>query len=488
MDMSKDFEASINGNVRTAPSVPLRRLHDRESFDSTDAPDFERFITDDTSDSPSTDPSLPPMDRGRGAWMCLLGCWLVEAMIWGLAISFGVFQRYYAGHPLFKESGSIATIGTLATGVSYLGMPFANSVAIKWPQHRRKMCSVGWFLCVGALAAASLATGVRQLLLFQGLLYGVGWVVCYTPFLFILNEWWVERRGFAYGLLFAASGVSGLVIPVVMDWMLERYGFRTALRMYGVMIVIVSGPGLFLIQHRQPPSPQQRHTEKVTPSARETLKPFLRNFHFLALAAAVFLQGLGFFIPNIFIPDFAKVLGISSRASSGLLALISLSQILGQLWQGWLSDRVNVYIPATISAFFCAVGACFLWGWGRGLGSLIPFVMIWGFFSASYSVLYTRMVSFLLNGDRMDLPTDERIGMLLYGLFSFERGVANILEGPISSWLRAAAGKKIGWETFGLGRYEYIIWFTILCMGLSSMAGVGWRRRHNHRQSTHIHR
>jgi hypothetical protein len=114
--------------------------------------------------------------------------------------------------------------------------------------------------------------------------------------------------------------------------------------------------------------------------------------------------------------------------------------------------------------------------------------MIWGFFSASYSVLYTRMVSFLLNGDRLDLPTDERVGMLLYGIFSFERGVSNILEGPISGWLRAAAGKKVYWDKFGLGRYEYIIVFTIVCMGLSSLVGMGWRRRYIDHPGTYVHR
>jgi MFS family permease len=487
--MSKHHEASSIGNGRgIPPSVPLQRINDRHSLDSTDTTDFERLLNDDVSDTSSTDGSLPPIDRGRGAWMCLLGCWLVEAMIWGFAISFGVFQRYYAAHPLFRESVSIATIGTLATGVSYLGMPFTNAIAIQWPRYRRRMCFAGWSLCVGSLAAASLATGVAQLLVYQGLLFGVGWVVCYTPFLFILNEWWVERRGFAYGVLFAASGVSGLFIPVLLDFMLERYGFRTALRTYMMLIVAISGPGLFLIQHRQPPSQHQKHVEKTTTSAIQALKPFVTNFHFLILATAVFLQGLGFFIPNIFIPDFAKVMGISSQASSGILALISLSQIAGQLWQGWMSDRVNVYIPAAVSAFYCAVGAFFLWGWAKGIGWLIPFAMIWGFFSASYSVLYTRMVSFLLNGDRLDLPTDERVGMILYGFFSFERGVSNILEGPISGWLSAAAGKRVYWDKFGLGRYEYIVVFTIVCMGLSSLVGVGWRRRYIDHPSIYVHR
>ena len=205
----------------TAADVRLRSLRGRYSADSANSSDLEHLLSDDASQASTLD--LPPVDGGRAAWTCLLGCWLVEAMLWGFPLAFGVFQHHYSAHELFRESGSIPTIGTLATGVSYLGMPFTNPIALRWPQHRRLMCVIGCLMCLIGLVGASFAQEVWQLLFFQGFLYGLGWVVCYTPFLFILNEWFVERRGLAYGLLFGASGVSGLAIPIVLGWMLERY-------------------------------------------------------------------------------------------------------------------------------------------------------------------------------------------------------------------------------------------------------------------------
>lgn len=464
--MSKDHEV----HKRTPGDVPLHDIHGRESEDSTDTQDFDRFLSDDPSVASSTD--LPLVDGGRGAWLCLLGCWLAEAMIWGFAMNFGVFQRHYTSHLLFEDSNSIPTVGTLATGVSYLGMPFVAPIAIRWPQHRRKMCATGWCICLLGLAAASLATKISQLLIFQGVVYGIGWSICFTTFLFILNEWWIEKRGLAYGILFAASGVSGSIIPFALDWMLETYGFRTALRAYGIAIVVLSGPGLFLIQHRLPPSKHANPEEKPRMMFAEALKPLRSNRHFFLFSGAVLFQGLGFFVPNIFIPPFSQILGLSSRSSSGLLAIMAVSQILGQLWQGWLSDRTDVYVPASVSTIACALAACFLWGLAKGVPWLIPFAILWGFFSASYSVLYTRMVSFLLNGERKAVPTDDRVGMLIYGFFSFERGLSNTLAGPISSWLLGAAGRRYDWEHFGLGRYAYIIWFTVVCMAASSLFGV----------------
>ncbi|KAK5131272.1 hypothetical protein LTR08_001177 [Meristemomyces frigidus] len=455
----------------TAEDVPLHALHGRHSADSAHSSDLEHLLSDDASQASSVD--LPPVDGGRGAWTCLLGCWLVEAMIWGFPLAFGLFQQHYSAHELFRDSSSIPTIATLATGVSYLGMPFTNAIALRWPQHRWLMGVVGWAMCLVGLVGASFARHTWQLLLFQGLLYGVGWVVCYTPLLFMLNEWFVERRGLAYGLLFGASGVSGLVIPVALGWMLERYGFRTTLRAYAVATVVISVPGLCLIRPRTPPQQTARELEKRRPGVLQALKPFAKNVHFHLFAFAIFLQGLGFFIPNIFIPSYAKALGLSSAASSSLLALISLSQVFGQLWQGWISDKVNIYIPAALSALVPGLGALLLWGPAKGMGYLMPFALIWGFFSASYSVLYTRVCSFLTD-DQADSGVDDNIGMLLYGFFSFERGASNILEGPISSWLVGGDGKTVDMGRYALGRYASVVWFTVFCMVASSTAGIGW--------------
>ncbi|KAK4555374.1 hypothetical protein LTR86_007671 [Recurvomyces mirabilis] len=443
----------------------------------------EQENEEDDDDDQTGDKSLPPIDHGKEAYSFLLGCWLIEAMIWAFPLAFGVFQHHYTHHFLFKSSSHlIPTVGTLATGMSYLLMPLTNAIALRWPQHRRTMCCVGWMMCVFGLLGASLATHVWELLLWQGVVYGTGWVVCYTPFLFMLNEWFVRRRGLAYGILFGASGVTGLFIPVCMEWMLQRYDFRVALRIYALVTIAVSAPGLWLVRPRLPAArdtrtPNRKKRESGNGSLQSP-RPFLTNKHFLLLAFAVFTQGLGFFIPNIYIPSYASDLGLSSTASSSLLALISLSQVLGQIWQGWISDRVNIYIPTAVSALVPGVGALLLWGPAKNMSILVPFVMIWGFFSASYSVLFTRMCTFLAS-DNLGLDgigDHESTTMLLYGFFSFERGVSNVLEGPISSWLVDSSSPP-DTTRYGLGRYARVIWFTVVCMLASSSVVIGWMWR-----------
>jgi hypothetical protein len=58
---------------------------------------------------------LPPVDGGFHAWMFLAASTMIEALVWGFAFSFGVFESYYRESDLLKGSNMVAIIGTCAT-------------------------------------------------------------------------------------------------------------------------------------------------------------------------------------------------------------------------------------------------------------------------------------------------------------------------------------------------------------------------------------
>ena len=59
----------------------------------------------------------------------------------------------------------------------------------------------GWIVCIIGVVAASFGTQTWHFILTQGLAYGLGFLVLYYPLLSMLNEWYIERRGLAYGVL-----------------------------------------------------------------------------------------------------------------------------------------------------------------------------------------------------------------------------------------------------------------------------------------------
>lgn len=88
-----------------------------------------------------------------------------------------------------------------------------------------------------SLLAASYATSVAHLILTQGVLYGIGGSLLYNPFLFYLDEWFIRRKGMAYGIFFSGTGLFGAFIPAILQWGLDNYGFRLTLRIWALVVV-----------------------------------------------------------------------------------------------------------------------------------------------------------------------------------------------------------------------------------------------------------
>lgn len=90
----------------------------------------------------------------------------------GFPLSYGIFQNYYYRLPEFKGSPYIAYVGTIATGIPYLGAPLMSPFVKRFPQYQRHMIVVGWILCIAGLVSGSFANTPASLVLTQGVLYG----------------------------------------------------------------------------------------------------------------------------------------------------------------------------------------------------------------------------------------------------------------------------------------------------------------------------
>ncbi|OCK80779.1 MFS general substrate transporter [Lepidopterella palustris CBS 459.81] len=410
---------------------------------------------------------LPPVDRGAGAWKFLLGCWLIEAMLWGFPLAFGIFQSHYSSHPLFSSSKYIPTVGALAVGISYLGVPITSPFTLRYPQYHLHILFSGWLLCILGLVLASFATKTWHLLLTQGAMYGVGWVICYTPFLIMLNDWFESRRGLAYGILFGASGVSGLILPFLLETLIGHFDFRVTLRTYAFLCILVSGPSFLLVRPRIPAHLQPPLQRSSMPKRSFN---FLKNQLTYVFGISILLQGLAFPLPPTFLPSYALGLSLSHSTGDILLAVNSLAQVTGQILLGHFSDNVSIHLPHSISCFISGLSCLLVWGSAGGLSSLVAFAALWGAFGGSYSVSWTKIAAGMAQEEEPGRRAEAT--MTLYAWFSFERGVADILAGPISSVL---LGDEVVEGTYGLRKWRGVVVFSGTVLLASSLGGFGWR-------------
>ena len=89
---------------------------------------------------------------------------------------------------------------------------------------------------------------------FCDLLFGLGGCISNGPCVLYINEWFVQRKGLAYGIVWSACGFGGVVLPLALDALLSRCGFRTTMRIYAGVIFASSIPLAFWVKPRLPHS------------------------------------------------------------------------------------------------------------------------------------------------------------------------------------------------------------------------------------------
>ncbi|KAF1925464.1 MFS general substrate transporter [Didymella exigua CBS 183.55] len=391
----------------------------------------------------------PPIDGGFEAWRLLLSAFVFESLLWGFPLSFGVFQEYYTSIPEFRNSPYISVVGTTASGISYLGAPLVIPFIRRWSNYRTHMILVGWPLCILGLVAGSFANSLRTLILTQGVLYGVGFIIFYYPILSMVDEYWIRRRGMAYGMLCSASGVSGAVTPLTLQALLHKYGHRTTLRGVAVFLFALTGPLIPLLKGR--PGQQQGLALRADWT-------FLRTRLFWIYSISNLLMGLGYFFPALYLPSYASAVGLSTSKGALLLALMSVAQVAGQFTFGYLSDkRTSVNALITLSASVAAIATLGAWGLARSVAPLVLFALLYGFFGAGYTAMWARMVT--------AVSEEPSAAQAIFGMFNFGKGVGNIAAGPISAGLLRWSSGDGG---YGLGTYKAVVLFTGVCLLLSA--------------------
>ncbi|QYS98699.1 hypothetical protein H0G86_005867 [Trichoderma simmonsii] len=384
---------------------------------------------------------LKPVDRGRDAWATLLGAFAFDALFWGFPGSYGVFQRYYSDVPEFqKDAVRIPVVGVLSTGFYYFGSPFSAMLARKFPKYQRHQIYLGWVLSIAGLLSASFTSSVNGLIATQGALYGLGFVLISMPIVSMVNEWWVARKGMAFGLISASSGATGAVLPFIIDALLRRYGYKVTLRACAVAMAVLTAPLLPLFKARLPAS-DQANLARIN-------WDFLKQPLFWIYGSAVLVQGIGFFFPVVFLPSYASLFDISSIKGALLVCLMSIAQVLGQFAFGYLSDKsLPVSLLMTICCAFAATASFTFWGLAKSLPLLAVFSFIYGFFAFGFGTMRVAM--------GRAVSDDPSTVFATYAIFVFLMGVGNILVGPLSAGLMAP--RDVIREHYAGNKYEPMV-------------------------------
>ena len=307
----------------------------------------------------------------------------------------------------------------------YFSAPFMYEFLRIYPSMRKPCMVVGFCILLSSLIGASFAQTIPQLLATQGVLYAIGGSIHYFPAFLYLEEWFVSRRGLAYGTVWAGTGASGIVIPLTMEWVIRNYSFRTALRTWAVASVVLTTPVLFFMKGRLPIETLRNRPQNINLA-------FFRSSAFWILQTGNIVQSLGYFLPSLYLPSFARSIGLSPFAGTLAVSLCNASTMIGATVTGHLVDRYHV----TTAINFCTIGTVaavfLLWSFAINQTVLYIFAILYGVFAGGFAATWSGCS----NPIRRNFPAVET-GMIV-SMFAAGKGIGAVISGPLSGSLLKA--------------------------------------------------
>lgn len=87
----------------------------------------------------------------------------------------------------------------------YLDMPIVFAILQSFPRFKRYSSTIGLVVMCLSLSLSSFSRTTMQLILSQGIGYALGGSFAYSPTILYMDEWFVKRKGLAFGIMWVSS-------------------------------------------------------------------------------------------------------------------------------------------------------------------------------------------------------------------------------------------------------------------------------------------
>jgi len=389
-----------------AETIPVIRKNDGQKSDAEEKEDGEH------DEGP---------DGGWG-WLVVLGSFLCNLVLDGIAYSFGILLKPMQDD-LQTSVGSISLIGGVLAGVILASGPVAAAIVNRFGN--RLTCLAGSIISSCALFVSSYCYSLVSLVLSYGLLTGFGLGLMYVPSVVAVGEYFTKRLALATGICVCGSGVGTFLIAPLTALLSESFGWRGCNRVMAALCLACSVCGLVMVPNKRRPQVAAKDGGENKSSVSHL--GLCANASFLLVTIGNMPFVMAIYTSYTYLPALAAQNGLSPSEASFLIAVVGISNTLGRLISGWLAD-MSWTSPLAISISTTAAVAFF--------ASLLPFcTQFWTF--ALVGSLYGLLLSALITVSTpllVQLLGIQELNMA-FGILSFARGIAGFLGPPVSGFI-----------------------------------------------------
>ena len=309
------------------------------------------------------------------------GWWIVVASMGALALAGAVYWQGFGLFflPLAREFSTGRAALASAYSVSQVegGLlgPVGGYLSDRFGPRRMMVIGVG-VTGVGYLLLSRVDTFLGFYLVFV-LVVSLGVSVgIRVPTLVVTNNWFVQKRGIALGLMSSGTGLGGVFVPWL-GWLIARLGWRNAAAIVGVVVWCVGLPIAAVLRRRpeeyglrpdgrtepaaeRQAAPQQSSYVRARAEATYNLGQALRTRVFWSLALAFGLRQFAVGAVGVHMVPYLIGAGTAPEVAATILGLAATTSVVGRLGFGWLADRVEKRYVAAVTMGLVGLGSLVL--------------------------------------------------------------------------------------------------------------------------------
>src|SRR3984885_9911125 len=201
----------------------------------------------------------------------------------------------------------------------------------------RRVMMIGILMAGVALVGLGWASSLGMFYFFY--LFNALGYVCGGPLpnQVLLTRWFDRSRGKAMGLAYIGIGLGGAAVPRVSHLLVQHFGWQAALKILGIIIVVIAFPMAFFV--KESPDAAAQRVAVRTRAPQKLLSGAFKTpaFYLVALGSMCSIAAVSGIQQNL-----KLFLSLDRHFSQGettrVISLILACSILGRLLMGWLAD------------------------------------------------------------------------------------------------------------------------------------------------------
>lgn len=253
------------------------------------------------------------------------------------------------------------------------------------------------------------------------------------PVSMMITNWFIDKRGLAMGISFAATGVGGFIFNPLANWIILNYDWQTTFLTFGLIIGIASIPTALLIVRARPADkgllPYGGEAALARQSRAEqgglTATQAFRDRAFWLLAVVILLIAVANMGVLHHIVPYLTDLGLSSTTATTLMSLHMAMLVLGKVSVGGLADRFGLLKSYLLCMAGLVIAIALLYG-ARWLWIAVVFNILFGLAIAARTVLPPLMTAKALG---------QKHFAVIYGFLNIFTTLGTAVGVPLSGFI-----------------------------------------------------